>query len=469
MLRRAFLALLIVFMPNALHFPFETGLPGLNLSNLLLIFALMAVLLSGRDVAWPKPGRGQLTIGLIGLFIALGIGFVISQLGMPLGIMDDVTYLKNAIFYPLLYFVYRRCREDLAGTRQLIILVLVVAAVAGIEAVREGLDYGIANYSETRRASGPFGVDYRMANRAGVFYAMFLPMFVALALFLRAQKVWRLSAVLGTVILASAIMFTFSRQSYLIAIVAVCILLLRRSITVALCSALLMFASMSLLPDSVTQRVAETEQSTASGHEELDDSTASRFEIWSGAAQMWSEHPLGVGLNRFKRYIGNYSHYAGYDAHNFYVLTLAELGPLGIVALLFLFWRLWQLAGSIRARARISGDAESIALAMGFTLTVVSTALGNIYGSPFLEGAVMANFWILCGLLERYFALTSQRQELRYPDKNLPSAARIGTRFPLAARAHPNRYGSNPQLSRGVSHREHDEFPDNPRDSRETP
>src|SRR3546814_5030961 len=95
-----------------------------------------------------------------------------------------------------------------------------------------------------------------------------------------------------------------------------------------------MFSSLSLLPDSVTQRVEETEQSTASGDEKLDTSTASRFEIWTGAALMWSEHPIGVGMNRFKRYIGHYSKYVGYDAHNFYVLTTAELGPLGIGALL---------------------------------------------------------------------------------------------------------------------------------------
>src|SRR3546814_1927133 len=98
---------------------------------------------------------------------------------------------------------------------------------------REGLDYGIANYSETRRASGPFGVDYRNANRAGVFYAMFLPMFVALMLFLRSQRIWRIAAVVAVSIMAMAIMVTFSRPSFLIGTLGLCVLLLRRNVVVA--------------------------------------------------------------------------------------------------------------------------------------------------------------------------------------------------------------------------------------------
>lgn len=440
MFRTAVLALVIVFMPNALHFQFETGIPGLNISNLLFLLALAAVVLSGKDNAWPTPTHAVLTPALFAWFAALTAGFVVAQMTMPIDFMDDFTYLKNAIFYPLFYFVFRSSREDLKGTRRLIILVLIVAVVAGLEAVREGLDYGIANYAETRRASGPFGVDFRNANRAGVFYAMFLPMFVALMLFLRSQRIWRIAATAALPIMAMAIMVTFSRQSYLIGILGLCVLLLRRNVIVAVLVAVVMFSSLSLLPDSVTQRVEETEQSTASGDEELDTSTASRFEIWTGAALMWSEHPIGVGMNRFKRYIGHYSKYVGYDAHNFYVLTTAELGPLGIGALLLVLWRLWLLARNFRVRAAKSGNPEAVALSLGFSVTVVSMALGNVYGSPFLEGSVMANFWILCGLIERYSALAVTGDSSRFVYGSEDASKRPGNRFPLAAKAAPGRY-----------------------------
>lgn len=439
MLRMLLLAVPIVFMPNALHLSFDTGIPGVNVANLLFLVVLAAVALGGRRENAPTRG-GELTPALLAYFAMLTVGFFIAQFTMPIDWVEDLTALKNYLFYPLLYFVYRRCRLDAANTRRLIILVMIVAAVAGLEAVREGLDYGFGRYSESRRAAGPFGVDYRNANRAGVFYAMFLPMFIAMALFFRKQKFWRIAAIAGTAILALAIMATYSRQSYAIGLLGLSLLLIRRNLLLAAMIAVLALPAASLLPQSVTQRVAETEQRNEDGVEELDMSTASRFEIWGGAMQMWQDHPQGVGLRRFPKYIGRYSRFAGFDAHNYYVLTLAELGPLGLAALLWLLWRMLRLANRVR---RIAGplSPEAKALGIGFTVTIVAMALGNLYGSPFAEGSVMANFWILCGLMEHYAAQLRQRVDA---STVVPSAidpvADIGRRFPLAARMAPGRY-----------------------------
>ncbi len=434
------LAVPILFIPNMIHLSFETGIPGLNIANILFLLLVAALMMGGRKYR-PLQPTGPITHALLLLFLALVVGFVIAQATRPISFMDDFTYIKNLIFYPLLYFVYRRCGQDLKGTRQLIIFVMVVAAVAGLEAIREGLDYGFGNYSESRRASGPFGVDYSSANRAGVFYAMFMPMFVAMALFFRKQKFWRLAAIGGVGIMAVAIMATYSRQSYLIALVGVTLLLVRRNVLLAALIGLMVVPAVSLLPESVTQRVAETEQQDAVGAQELDVSTASRFDIWTGAVQMWSEHPLGVGVNRFKQYIGDYvPRYAGYDAHSIYFLMLAECGPIGLFALFYLLWRLLRM-GIGFARSVPASDAEGKALSLGFVLVVISTALGNVYGSPFFEGAVMANFWALCGLMEHYFSLKKQAAAAPSASQAAPAdAAALGARFPLAARIAPGRY-----------------------------
>lgn len=437
MLRLLLLAIPIVFMPNALHLSFETGMPGLNVANLVFLLAAAAVVLAGRRHGH-APGHGELTAPMLAYFAMATTGLFIAQHTRPGVLGDDIVLLKNVLFYPLLYLVYRNCKLDLRSTRWLIILVMMVAAVAGVEAVREGLDYGFGRYMESRRAAGPFGVDYRNANRAGVFYAMFLPMFVAMALFFRKRKLWRIAAIACCGILVLAIMATYSRQSYAIALVGFSLLLLRRHVVLALLVAALAFPAVSLLPESVTQRVVETEQTNEAGVEELDMSTASRFEIWGGAVEMWQEHPFGVGLGRFPKFIGFYSSHAGFDAHNYYVLVMSELGPLGLAALLWLLWRMLRLAGKVR-RAIGKVDAESKALGIGFTVSVVAMALGNLYGSPFTEGAVMANFWILCGLLEHY--ALSRRNAATAPaaDAIAPHAA-IGARFPMAARAAPGRY-----------------------------
>lgn len=439
MFRLLILAIPIVFMPNALHLSFDTGIPGLNVANLVFLLALSVVVLGGRK-HFSTRESGELSWPLLAYFAAVVVGFFIAQFTMPLDWVDDVTALKTYLFYPLFYFLYRKCRLDATSTRWLIILVMIVAAVAGIEAIREGLDYGFGRYAETRRASGPFGVDFHDANRAGVFYAMFLPMFIAMALFFRGQKFWRLAAVAGCAILALAIMATYSRQSYAIGLLGLALLLLRRNVVLAVMIGLLAIPAASLLPESVTQRVAQTEQQSDTGTEELDLSTASRFEIWAGAMQMWADHPVGVGLRRFPKYIGRYSSYAGYDAHNFYVLTLAELGPLGLAALLWLLWRMWRLAAVVR-RSIGNLDAESRALGVGFSVTVIAMAMGNLYGSPFSEGSVMTNFWILCGLMEHYAALkrAGAGQGAVQADGNTPHAT-IARRFPLAARIDPGRY-----------------------------
>lgn len=443
MFMRLLLAMPLLFMPNMLHLSVETGIPGFNLSNILFIIVAMALLMSGQRYR-PLQPTGRITLPLLLLFAVLIMGFAIAQATMPRDTMEDVTYLKNMLFYPLMYFVYRRCGQDIKGTRQLIIFLMIVAAVAGIEAIKEGLDYGFGNYNESRRASGPFGEDYTTANRAGVFYAMFLPMFIAMALFFRKQKFWRLAAIGGCLIMAVAIMATYSRQSYLIALVGLALLLVRRNVVLAVVIAALMVPAIGMLPEGVTERVAETEQQDRVGEQHLDTSTASRFEIWDGAIQMWGDHPLGVGVNRFKQYIGNYvPRYAGYDAHSIYFLMLAECGPLGLLALLYLFWRLLRM-GMEFTRSVPGSDAEAKALSLGFILVVISVGMGNVYGSPFFEGSVMANFWALCGLMEHYFGLkrvAAMPGAAEVPQVQ-PQAVRIGSRFPLAARISPGRYGS---------------------------
>lgn len=443
MLMRLLLALPLLYIPNMLHLSVDTGIPGLNFANIIFII-VVAALLAGGHRHRPLQRTGRLTTALLLLFTVLVVGFLIAQASMPMDLMADATYLKNLVFYPLLYFVYRRCGQNLVGTRWLIIFVMIVAAIAGLEAVKEGLDYGFGGYNESRRASGPFGVDYTTANRAGVFYAMFLPMFIAMALFFRRQKLWRMAAIGGCVILAVAIMATYSRQSYLVALVVFALLLVRRNVLLAVVIAVLMVPMIGMLPEGVTERVAETEQQDELGTEQLDTSTASRLEIWEGALRMWSDHPAGVGLNRFKQHIGHYvPRYAGYDAHSIYVLMLAECGPFGLLALLYLLWRLLRMGMSF-TRSVPGSDAEGKALSLGFILMVIAVALGNVYGSPFYEGSVMANFWALCGLMEHYFGLkrvaaTAASTAAAPPGHG--SRAPIGARFPLAGRIAPGRYG----------------------------
>lgn len=441
LLLRLILAAIVVLMPNMAQITFDTGIQGMNVVNLAMVVALIAIGLT-RGGNEPLPRTGELTLPLIALIATLVLGFVIAINQQPANLREYAVGLKEAVFYPLFYLVFRRCRLDLAGTRQLVILTMVVAAVAGVQAIRQGLDYGLGEFQESHRASGPFGDDYRMANLAGAYYAMFLPVFVALALFLRGQRFWRLAAIAGSVILIFAIMVTYSRQSYLIALVCIALLLARRNVLLALLVGVSMWSMIDRLPESVTERVVETRQADAVGSPKLDVSTTSRFDIWKGALQMWADNPMGVGLGRFREEIGEYSSaYRNYDAHNFYIRLLAECGPFALLALAWFMWRLARLALVVR-RAAVGNGSEALALGTGFAVCALAMAMTNLYGSRFFEGSVMGGFWILCGLMERYAALQAWNTSRQPAGAGAaPSAVDFGARFPLAARALPGRAG----------------------------
>ncbi|MFC0679124.1 O-antigen ligase family protein [Lysobacter korlensis] len=430
------LALSIILLPNALHVSFDAGVPGLNFSNLLFIVLLVVLMFSNGNSGQVPRQKSQLTGPLIAFFVMLVIGFLIAGPSELSDSMTDITRVKNAIFYPLLYFVFRHCKQDLDRTRQLILLTLFIASVAAVEAVYQGVQFGLGEYVEEQRATGPFG-DTNMANRAGVFFAMFLPMLAALAVFDK-RKIVRVVAVIGCVALAAAILFTYSRQSYLIALLGLLILLMHRSMAAAVLASVLLVATVSYLPTSVLERVEQTRRVDATGEITVDNSTASRLELWEGGYKMWQDNPAGVGLGRFPTYIGKYSEYEGRDAHNAFVLVFAELGLLGLMAMLWLFWRMWKISRMVRSVSP-PADAEGYSLALGFRITVFAVALSNVYGSAFFEGLIMASFWMLCGLMERYAVLKAARSAVRAPAPTGPlwPMTRIADRFPLTARTMP--------------------------------
>jgi hypothetical protein len=431
---KALLFFQLMFVVNQLHFPWGTGIPGVVPTN--IIFVLILLLMRGKEEVLTLREPPVLQKALLTFIIAMGVMFVWAEVTASGDLIADLTYVKNACFYPLYYWMYLRCKQDEKTTRWMIVFVLVVAAVAGVEAIREGIDYGFGKYNPFRRASGPFGEDWHNSNRAGVFYGMFVAMFMALALFLKRQKLWRLAAIGGIVILVGGALFTYSRQAYILILFAFAVLLLRKSIVLAVVMGVILASSIGFLPDAVTQRVEETKQQGAHGEEEVDVSTQSRWEIWEGAMGMLKEHPLGVGLFRFRNNIGNYSKYKHMDAHNFYVLTIAEMGPQGEICLILLLVAMMRLSKFLR-KSVPPNDPERQALALGFTVMSINVMLGNIYGSPFLEGAVMGPYWALAGLLERYMQFPSQAGAVEEPKE--PREASLVERFPLAAHLGPPR------------------------------
>src|SRR5690606_37795775 len=70
MFMRLLLAAPLLFMPNMLHLSPETGIPGLNLANIVFIVVAMGVAMGGKRHRPLQPG-GRITVPLLVLFAVL--------------------------------------------------------------------------------------------------------------------------------------------------------------------------------------------------------------------------------------------------------------------------------------------------------------------------------------------------------------------------------------------------------------
>ena len=396
------LAAMIVWVPNQLHLPADLGVKGLNSINLL--FLAIIYLVHRRSKTLPPSAPTPLKGVFIAYFCMLGWAFLAGQISDPSMMVDDLTALKNSVFFLCLYFVFFHAVRDETSLRHMFYAVCVVAAVAGLEAIREGIDYGFGVYGETKRAAGPFGSNYKASNLAAVFFSMFMPVFAAVALYQQGRPLIRWGGISGVGILLLAIFCTYSRQAYLIVAAMLLLMTLRRNVVLGLLILLAVVNYESWVPEGVVTRLAMTEQvSEETGEEQLDESTESRFILWEGAGRLLASRPWGIGLNHFKREIGNeVPGLAGLDAHNFLVLITTEAGLFGGIMTLVLYgslatlaWRFWSLAKT----------ADQRTIAAGFAGATVATMMGNVYGSRLLDGAVTGNYWILTALAARYWVM----------------------------------------------------------------
>ncbi len=431
---------LILYTPNQIHFPTSLGLPGVNVLNMICLVVWLGHLRTGRSNA-VKPTLRPL---FFSLFAVISYAFLITQLTMADDFLEDLMVYKTAIFYPLIYFIFFYVVRSEADARSLTYAILAVAVLAGYEAIREGLDYGNTTFEPMKRASGPFGEDAKTANRAGVFYAMFLAPLLALALYRpEARKPWlRWLAIGGIVVIAAGLFFTWSRQAYLIAGVVAALMMIRRgpAVIVVLLIGLLNYDLW--VPTAAVERVAETEQVDERGVEKFDESTESRWTQWSAAGRMIQDKPWGIGLNRFRDLSSSYGGIKQLDAHNHYVLFAAEASPIGLGIHLLLVFALLLLGRRVDRLAKRQGNLFGRALGSGFTFMTLAMILGNIYGSPFASGEVMGLYWAMGGLCARQLLLMAEPAAAAAAD--LPAGAPAAAAPPVR-RAWPERSWRRPE------------------------
>lgn len=394
------LAFTIFYIPNQRIFP-DFSLTGLNITNILFL-VLWLLVWRRRNLA---PPAAPLKKQIIGYILVLTWGFLIGQVFDSSHSFDDLQILKNAILYMLLYFLAYHGACDRKTMRFLFYVLLFTVFFDVYLGLRQVLDYGLS-YNESRRVAAPFSWNSTDANRSSAYYTLYLVPMAAAAFFFPGKPMLRLGALgcLGLLIFVN--FFTFSRQSYGIMVVLLLLLAVRRNPLLVVLLAIALVNYHAWLPDSVIQRIDMTVETKdvipgeqASLNKELDTSTESRFIIWGGAAQLFLRNPWGVGLNHFHLRIGEYApDYAGYDAHDYFVLTTTENGFLAPFILVSLLLGLFRIGRSLEKHKE---DAQARLYGLVLWLGTLAVVMINLYGSRFVDGNLMSNFWIFAGMAAR--------------------------------------------------------------------
>jgi O-antigen ligase len=214
----------------------------------------------------------------------------------------------------------------------------------------------------------------------------------------RTRGGWAIKAPLLAVLLA-AILFSFSRSSYMALIAATLLLYRGRSyalwLAIGATCAFVLFG----LPEAVWARL----EMTWSPIRGFDPSAEARIELWIAALNAFLSAPLtGIGWGKFSDYLvrtGQAPATAGqavYDlayAHNYFLSACAMLGIGGGVMSVGVFLAAWQ-----RVRALIACRVHLARLVQAAVLAVV---IASLFGEPLFDPVLSFVFVLILACLVR--------------------------------------------------------------------
>lgn len=365
-------------------------------SGLLLALSLLRVPAEGTEPRLPRLGLMvvlYLVVGALGLAVAGG-----SEAALP-GIR--MLVVGSALFFAVATLV-RDGRQ--------------VQWVIGGAAASAALTGGLATYQYVAGESVSTGfildsgrIVSRVAgglahpNQLAGFLVLLLPFTLAGA---STGRRMRPLYVVAAALALLGVYFSFSRAA-LVALAVVPLVLLRgrRMIVVLPLLALLVAAA---APDLLEQRFATLTQEGSV--------VASRIDIWTTAAHIWSENPVaGVGLGGFpeayaeaqvagKLFLPSTSLEPPPHAHNLFLNSLAEQGLVGLVALLAL------LVAALRNAVRLRRHHDPFIATVGNAAlaTVAAFVVHNAFDTTLLEGTGIYLLGLL-GLVSAVSAIGSRQ------------------------------------------------------------
>lgn len=416
---RWYLPLVVAYLPFSRVYPLPfAGLPGANLTNLMLLLGIVAWLSDRAQARRRLRLRG--TERLVLLFVALAS---LSLGGSTASGLDagEVLQLYRGWLAPILFFFLARGlvrdREDVNAALQVLAW---AALLVALDTWKEGIDRGPRGSIDRARVPGLM----EQPNQMGAFLVYYGVAHLAFATTARPRR-RALLHLAAFAVTARAVLFTFSRAAYMAMAGGAAVVLLFSNPLLLVAAGGGAAASTalfpSLIPDSVRQRLDDTatERSVFSGDgaaPALDKSSAHRLVLWQGAVRMIAAHPfVGVGLGSFQRHIEHYTpvpikKHDPHDAHNAFLLQAGEMGLPSLLVLLLLFAVWARKALRIRLTHAHPIDRR---LALTFLGMLAGVLVSCMLGSRFSEEALIGWFWMVAAMVTVVARLPGDRRRVR--------------------------------------------------------
>ena len=325
----------------------------------------------------------------IPILLYLSIGAIATLRGILIGTIDkpiiSLLYLCKRIEYFLIFYLFLNLTASKKEAKLFIRISLVTALCVALYGIWEHL-YPLAEvaypgfYRTYER-----GLFYGQSNHFGA-YLMFLSMLtLALATFCKKLRhKFILFAIMPVLLLA--LLWTYSRQSYLALFVALLAFSLliggRRSIPLFIILGLLLL----LLPHTVLERTAQIKEAFLSS-DIYHSSMAFRFRQWRMALETFKYYPLlGVGWGA--------RHRAFYESQ--FVMVLSEIGAIGLMVFLWLLARMFKTS---LFTWRTTKEDVLKGLAAGFIVGFLGLVIQGTVLVDFIITRVVGPCWVIIAIM----------------------------------------------------------------------
>jgi len=315
---------LSIQLPGGLHHVISYSLSG------ILVFSwLIRKFVSTEKFA-------SLNHGLVLFIILYTLWGLICSLHSEYPSTGVLVTLRQLLFFGILYVLYDWMKSP-KEIGLIINAMIAMGVIASLPAIVEVLSTGFSNIF---RFGSPmrFGGIYTGVNALGMHLSFILVVAASKFLYVDLPRKRWLSLIF-VLIVGFALFFTFSRSAWLLAVVAVSMILFRfKKGRMFVLTTLILLGLLILLFPQVEKLSGVIVR--------LESGITNRDILWKGAIAMIKENPIfGVGPGSFRHFISEHAlrplvefgGIIGGDSHNFFLTRTAETGIVGLGLILYFF------------------------------------------------------------------------------------------------------------------------------------